>query len=152
MRRLLDRAFAEGRSVGQEHEGAKEARRTIKRFQAHINSPRLVPDQCYRMSRMTYALVCYVNQVTGLYLSKNYPMIPIFLMRAYEELQAANPERVSEPYRILVLQYLSHVAHFIVDYGCLTDDEKHNAGLIPTALLDMTPGPLPADLEVAGEF
>lgn len=53
--------------MSNEKEGAKEARRTIKRFQEHINSPRLVPDQCYRMSSSTYPLVGYVNQITGLY-------------------------------------------------------------------------------------
>lgn len=59
-----------------DNEGAKNARKEIKRFQEHINSPRLVPDQCYRMASTTYALVCYVNQVTALYLSKNYAVIP----------------------------------------------------------------------------
>lgn len=64
----------------------------------------------------------------------------------------AHSERVSEPYRQLVLQYLSHVAHFIVDYNCLSDDESHNINLIPRELLDMAPGPLPEDLVLQGEF
>ncbi|MGL6011790.1 MAG: hypothetical protein ACRC0J_09840, partial [Shewanella oncorhynchi] len=68
-----------------ENEGAKEARRHIKQFQEYINSPRLVPDQCYRMASSTYALVCYVNQITGLYFSKNYSVILIFLQRAYDQ-------------------------------------------------------------------
>jgi hypothetical protein len=135
-----------------EDQGAKAARLVIKRFQAHINSPRLVPDQCYRMASKTFSLVCYVNQVTGLYLSKNYAVIPIFLRRAHEQLVMVHSERVSEPYRQLVLQYLSHVAHFIVEYSCLSDDEEHNANLIPQELLDIIPGPLPEDLVLQGEF
>lgn len=135
-----------------ENEGAKEARRLIKRFQEHINSPRLVPDQCYRMASSTYALVCYVNQVTGLYLSKNYSVIPIFLGRAHAELLRAKSERVSEPYRNLVLQYLSHVAHFLVQYQCLKEGEEHFAEFIPKALLEVTPAPLPEDLVLPGEF
>jgi hypothetical protein len=135
-----------------ENEGAKEARRTIKRFQEHINSPRLVPNQCYRMSSGTYQLVSYANQVTGLYLSKNYSVIPIFLQRAHEQLRKENPERVSEPYRELVFHYLSHVAHFVVEYDCLGDDEGHLVQFIPRELLDIVPSALPEELVVPGEF
>jgi hypothetical protein len=135
-----------------EREGAKDARKEIKRFQEHINSPRLAPDQCYRMASTTYILVCYVNQVTGLFLSKNYYVIPIFLQRAYDMLSKVNPERVSEPYRNLVEQYLSHVAHFIVDYQCLGEDEQHVTQLIPEALLRIEPRALPDDLVLPGEF
>lgn len=133
-------------------EGAKEARRVIKRFQEYINSPRLVPEQSYRMSSSTYSLVCYVNQITGLYLSKNYSVIPVFLRRAHDQLLKASTERVSEPYRELVTQYLVHVAHFVVEYDCLEEGEEHLAELIPKALLEMSPHPLPPDLVVPGEF
>lgn len=135
-----------------EREGAKDARREIKRFQEHINSPRLCPDQCYRMASPTYALVCYVNQVTGLFLSKNYYVIPIFLQRAYAALQEVDAERVSVPYRRLVEQYLSHVAHFIVNYPCLAEDERQAAQYIPPALLASVPVSLPQDLLMPDEF
>ncbi|MGK5070857.1 hypothetical protein [Janthinobacterium sp. RT4P48] len=135
-----------------EREGAKEARREIKSFQEHINSPRLCPDQCYRMASPTYALVCYVNQVTGLFLSKNYYVIPIFLQRAYAALQEVDAERVSVPYRRLVEQYLSHVAHFIVNYPCLAEDERQAAQYIPPALLASVPVSLPQDLLMPDEF
>ncbi len=135
-----------------DNEGAKAARKEIKRFQEHINSPRLVPDQCYRMASPTYAVVCYVNQVTGLFQSKNYYVVPIFLKRAYDALGKASPERVSGPYRNLVEQYLSHVAHFIVNYHCLGEDEERNAEFIPRALLEIEPKALPEDLVVQGEF
>jgi hypothetical protein len=138
--------------VRNENEGAKEARKEIRRFQEHINSPRLVPDQCYRMASPTYALVCYVNQVTGLFQSKNYYVVPIFLQRAYDLLEKASPERVSGPYRNLVEQYLSHVAHFIVNYRCLGEDEQQVIEFIPQALLKVKPKALPEDLVVQGEF
>jgi hypothetical protein len=146
------RLSTRGNALRNENDGAKEARRLIKRFQEHINSPRLVPDQCYRMASPTYALVCYVNQVTGLYLSKNYPVIPMFLGRAYEQANKVSGERVSEPYRNLVIQYLSHVAHFLVDYSCFKEDEEHLRQFIPSALLEIVPGPLPEDLVLSGEF
>lgn len=135
-----------------EKDGAKEARKEIRRFYEHINSSRLVPDQCYRMSSPTYALVCYVNQVTGLFLSKNYYVVPIFLQRAYDLLVKVGPERVSEPYRNLVEQYLSHVARFIVDYRCLGEDEQLVVEYIPKELLKLEPKALPEDLVVQGEF
>ena len=133
------------------NEGAKDARKVIKKFQEHINSPRLVPEQCYRMASSTFMLVCYVNQITGLFLSKNYNVIPIFLMRAHKELITGQNERVSEPYRNLVMQYLSHVAHFLVEYECLDRDEDLRRD-IPQELLDMHPSDVPEDLIVQGEF
>lgn len=135
-----------------EREGAKEARREIRRYQEHINSPRLCPDQCYRLASPTYALVCHVNQVTGLFLSKNYYVIPIFLQRAHATLLELKAERVSEPYRKLVEQYLSHIAHFIVEFPCLAEDERQAAHYIPPALLALMPETLPEDLLMEGEF
>ncbi len=135
-----------------ERQGAKQARQTIKRFQEHINSPRLVPDQCYRMASTTFGLVCWVNQVTGLFLSKNYYVIPFFLQKAQEQIDAAKPERVSEQYRHLAQQYLCHIAHFIVNYDCLKDGEKHVIEYIPKVLLEMQPSELPEDLIIHGEF
>lgn len=138
--------------MGTFNEGAKKARSEIKRFQQCINSPDLVPDQCYRMASPTYGLVCYVNQVTALYLSKNYPVIPIFLKRSYDALLAVTHARVSEPYRNLVLQYLCHVAHFLVDYSCLDQDAARNIEYIPPALLELSVSALPADLGAVNEF
>lgn len=131
--------------AGQPGAGAKDARRELERFHALINSPRWVPEQCYRMSSGTYALIGYVNQVTGLYLSKNYAVVPVFLQRALRQLEQVRDERVSEPYRKLVVQYLSHVAHFLADHGCLGEDEEHLRTLIPEALLKVEPDPAPED-------
>jgi hypothetical protein len=134
-----------------ENEGAKEARKAIKRFQVHMNSPRLVPEQCYRMSSTSYTLVCYVNQITGLFLSKNYYVIPIFLERAYNELDKAKLEPVSEQYRNLVKHYLSHVAKFIVSFDCLNASEAHIIDYIPKVLLEINPIELPEKLILSGE-
>lgn len=90
--------------------------------------------------------------MTALYLSKNYSVIPIFLSRSYNALSNAVHARVSEPYRDLVLDYLSHVAHFIVDFNCLDEDELHNVEAIPKELLELSPNPVPKDLELPGEF
>ncbi|MET3135109.1 hypothetical protein AAKU55_005412 [Oxalobacteraceae bacterium GrIS 1.11] len=94
----------------------------------------------------------YVNQITGLYLSKNYDLLPIFLQRAHEQLAVINPERVSEPYRQLVISYLSHVARFILEFGCLADDDTSGKLQIPAALLHGDLSPPPDDLFVDHEF
>lgn len=67
---------------------------------------------------------------------------------------ATDPENLPEEvcYRNLVVQYLSHVAHFLTDYRCFKEDEEHLSQLIPGALLEITPGPLPRELVVPNEF
>lgn len=138
---------------GNKNDGAKEARREIKRFQEHLNAAHVIPDQCYRMASSTYPLVCYVNQITGLFLSKNYYIIPLFLQRAHHALLENQAEKVSEPYRHLVEQYLSHVAHFMVNYHCLADDEQGvMSPLIPAALLKVDPKALSDDFAVFNQF
>lgn len=116
-------------------EGAKAARKALQQLQKCLNAPDVVPEQCYRMSSSTYPLVCYINQVTGLFLSSNYPVIPIFLDRAYRALTDASHARVSEAYRALALDYLGQMARFVVQYGGLSEDERYLKDCIPAALL-----------------
>lgn len=132
-------------------EGAKEARKVIKRFHECLNSPRLVPEQCYRRNHVTYSLVHYVNQVTGLFLSKNYPPIPIFLARAHSEIGKLRDDLVSEPYRKIVLSYLSHMAYFINAYCKFEADETLKA-LIPQELVEHGRQDAPLMAFIPGEF
>jgi hypothetical protein len=134
-----------------ELEGAKEARKIIKRFHQCLNSPRLVPEQCYRRNHGTYPLVSYVNHVMGLFLSKNYTPIPIFLGRAFGELEKARVELVSEQYREVVLSYLGHMAHFVNDY-CELDADAALKSYIPSELLKRTPHEPPAIVFLPDEF
>lgn len=77
-------------------EGAKAARKALQQLQKCLNAPDVVPEQCYRMNSATYPLVCYINQLTALFLSGNYPVIPIFLDRAYRALTDVPHARVSD--------------------------------------------------------
>lgn len=138
--------------MSNETEGAKEARRNIKLFHQCLNSPRLAPEQCYRPSSGTYVLVNYVNQITGLFLSKNYHPIPIFLERALNELKKANPEKVSDPYRKMVLSYLAQVAYFVFSFDCLDAEDETARSFIPFELLALGPQPAPDLVFLLGEF
>lgn len=134
-----------------DHEGAKEAGQTIKRFHECLNLPRLVPEQCYRRNHMTYSLVHYVNQITGLFLSKHYAPIPIFLGRAFNELEGLRQDLVSEPYRQVVLAYLGHMVCFVSTYCEFEPDETLKA-LIPMPLLELGRQQPPAAAFLPGEF
>lgn len=116
------------------NEGAKEARQTIKKYQRYLNSPRLVPEQCYRRNHPIYPLISYINQITGLYFSHNYTPIPIFLTRAYRELNHLNPELIDNEYRNIAFQYLCQMAYFITSFHCFEDDDERLKSLIPEEL------------------
>ena len=66
---------------------------------------------------MHYPLVCYVNNISGLYISSNFDVIPIFIDRAYKEFQRLrkfyekNKEQEA-PYYELVMEYLMTMAYF----------------------------------------
>lgn len=122
--------------------GAKQARRQIQQFHAHLNSPNLVPEQCYRMSSSSYTLVNYVNQITGIYLSKNYVILPLFLHRAYTQLMQSEDQRVSTEYRRIVLSYLQHIAQFVHTYHDFSSDESYLHDFIPAALLESPAEPI----------
>jgi hypothetical protein len=134
-----------------ELEGAKEARKIIKRFYECLNSPRLVPEQCYRPNHATYTLVNYVNQITGLFLSKNYSVIPIFINRAFKRLNEIRDDLVSEPYRQIVLSYLNHMAYFINEY-CEFEFSETQKTLIPKELLEQGRQEAPPITFLPGEF
>ena len=133
-------------------EGARAARYTLKLYQQCLNSPRLVPERCYRMSSTSYTLVNYVNQITGLFISKNYFPIPIFLDRAYKELSQSHVERVSEAYRKMVLSYLAQMAYFIVKFVGFTADEEWVKDIIPAELLALGEQAAPDIGFLPGEF
>lgn len=89
----------------------------IKRLHKMLNQRDIVPDRCYRRNSRHYPLVCYVNNISGLYMSSNFDGIPIFIDRAYNELQRLRPiykENTEQEltYYGLVLRYLGIMADF----------------------------------------
>lgn len=134
------------------NEGAKEARKIIKAYQECLNSPRLVPEQCYRPNHGTYTLVHYINQITGLYLSKNYRPIPIFIQRAFERLSLLSIDVVSEPYRKIAYQYLAQMSYFILQFECFDEYDESIKIYIPEELAKAGEQPMPAIGFLSNEF
>lgn len=102
--------------------GAREARAIIKQYHAYLNSSDILPEQWARPSAGHFFLVSYVNTVIGLFISKNYEAIPLFIMRAFKFLQEVPESPVSEHYRTLVRRYLYQMAYFLQTYTSTSQD------------------------------
>lgn len=117
-------------------EGAKESRSIIKQFHACLNSPELVPEQAYRRNSGLYPLVCYINNIGGLFLSKNYDAIPIFVARAAEYFASSPSTPASFAYYEVVNKYLRqvvfHLRHFV-------EGIEHWDDRIPPSILEAGP-------------
>lgn len=98
-------------------EGAKESRSVIKQFHSCLNNSEVVPEQAYRRNSGSYPLVCHINNIVGLFLSKNYEVIPIFVARAAEHMTTYPPSAASSAYYELancyLLQMVYHLRHFV---------------------------------------
>ncbi len=117
-------------------EGAKASRVVINAFHARMNSSELVPEQAFRRNSGIYPLVCYVNNIAGLLLSKNYDPIPVFIARAVEHMQNCPHSTALRPYHDFATRYLSQVTYHLRNYigGIEHWDER-----IPLSLLDAGP-------------
>jgi hypothetical protein len=98
-------------------EGSKESRAIIKQFHVLLNGSDLIPEQAYRRNSGAHPLVCYVNNIIGLFLSKNYDPIPVFVARVTEHMAGFPPSAASSAYYAAVTRYLSqvvyHLQHFV---------------------------------------
>ncbi|MFV3335472.1 hypothetical protein ACNFIA_31505 [Pseudomonas sp. NY15437] len=93
--------------------GANEERAKLKRLHQILNTSDLVPDQAYRMSSGLYPLVSFVNHCIGLFLSKNYDVIPLFLARAHSFMQDRPPRPNAAVYFKWVDIYLRQMAYVL---------------------------------------
>jgi hypothetical protein len=103
----------------------------IDDYHRQLNHPDLVPGQFYRRNHVHYALVCYINNIIGLYLCGRFDGIPLFLARAAHHLEQDGMS-MQEEYNLLVSAYLRHMAQFIVGQPTVCLETK---GLIPPSLL-----------------
>ena len=117
-------------------EGSKESRAILKQFHALLNGSDLIPEQAFRRNSGAYPLVCYVNNIIGLFLSKNYDPIPVFVARAIEHMENSPPSAASGAYYAAVTRYLSQVVHHLRHFvsGIERWDDR-----IPQHILDAGP-------------
>jgi hypothetical protein len=104
-------------------EGASEARSVLKAFHAILNSPSLVPEQCYRRDKVSYLLVSYINNIIGLFLSKNYEIIPVFIARAATHMAENPPSASSAAYYRLAEKYLAQMRFFVGSFSGVAREE-----------------------------
>jgi len=117
-------------------EGAKESRSVIKQFHSCLNSLEVIPEQAYRRDKGAYPLVCYVNNIVGLFLSKNYEVIPIFIARAVEHMTFSPPSSVTSAYYEVVNRYLRQMAYHLRHF---VSGIEHWDDRIPESLLNAGP-------------
>jgi hypothetical protein len=87
----------------------EESRQIIEQFHFCLNRKRSLPEMAYRRNASSYPLVCYINNIVGLFLSENYAAIPIFVARASEHMEQFPPSLASTSYYALATSYLSHM-------------------------------------------
>ena len=116
----------------QQSQEAKVSRETIEAFHLRLNALDVLPERSLRRNSGTYPLVCYVNAITGLVLSKNFDPIPLFIARAVEHMNERPPSESEQPYYELVRRYISHMAYHIRQY---TDGVAFPEGRIPPSVL-----------------
>ena len=82
-------------------------------FHQRLNTVAMVPDAWLRRNHREHPLVCHVNTIIGLCLSRRLDAVPVFVGRARQHI-AAQPERPeSAAYYRLVGEYLSAVSSLV---------------------------------------
>jgi hypothetical protein len=100
---------------------------TIEQLHQHLNRSDILPDEYYRRNHVHYTLVCYINNIIGLYLSSNFGAIPVFIQRAHrhlEHIRVDEKQLSSDPYLELVEKYLSQMAKFVFSLETIDETVK----------------------------
>ena len=74
-----------------------------------MNDPSIVPLGGYRLNKVVYTLICYVNNIIGCCLSRNLETIPIFIDRARRHILEFPSTDETQQYYDLVGNYISAV-------------------------------------------
>jgi hypothetical protein len=94
-----------------------ESALVLHAFQQRLNSTDTLPPQALRRNTSEYALVSYINNLTGLLNSGNLQPAAIFITRAATHMQELPPAKGFEPYYDLAYRYLCHVAFHLRQYA-----------------------------------
>jgi|GEM_PF-1473246 len=90
----------------------KEISNNILLIQKELNKIENIPKMAYRRDSKVYSLVCYVNNITGCFLSDNYMPIKIFSERINDYIEE-NKNKEMENYYKLIKQYILLINKFI---------------------------------------
>lgn len=85
----------------------------LERIQKSLNTKDLCPRKGYRRDVSVYELVCYVNNITGCYLSGNLEPIRIFISRARTYMEDNAEDEINRNYFDLVRKYLNLMEEYI---------------------------------------
>ena len=77
----------------------------IEVLQKKLNAPEVIPVRGFRRNVSIYQLICYVNNITGCYISRNLEPVPIFIERA-KQFMEENDSGEHEEYFSLVSKYI----------------------------------------------
>lgn len=79
----------------------------LRNIQKQLNSAESVAGEIYRRNEINYPLVCYVNNITGCYISDNFETVVMFIGRAREHMKKNQEKPREEGYYSLVEEYIS---------------------------------------------
>ncbi len=108
----------------------------VAAYHCRLNHPDVLPGRLYRRNHKHYALVCFVNTIIGLYLSRQLDLIPRFLAQATNHMQQHDLGTEHKEYASMVSDYLRRMARFIL---AQTTVEAELKARIPANLLGDDP-------------
>ena len=111
---------------------AEASQALIRKFQTKLASAEILPERSLRRNSSDYPLVCYLNNVTALFISENWEAVPIFVARAAEHMIARPADSRQQAYYALAGQYLGQVVHHLTVFvGGIEFDRKR----IPSTIM-----------------
>jgi hypothetical protein len=86
-----------------------------------LNHTDSVPERGYRRDVREYALVSYVNNIIGCYLSENYKIIPVFIERAKNHMKDNKANEKTFAYYEKVSEFLNDMESFLSEKASVTN-------------------------------
>ena len=82
-----------------------------------MNAEENLPPMAFRRNVPAYALVSYINNIIGCYLSNNYKSIPVFIERSKIHINDNPANEKLRPYYELVESYLNIMESHLMSHG-----------------------------------
>ncbi len=92
---------------------AEASEAVVRRFQAKLASAEILLERSLCRNSGEYPLVCYINNVTALFVSENWKAVPVFVARAAEHMIARPADTRLQAYYELASAYLGQVVRHL---------------------------------------